>query len=1131
MANYQLLKADIDERVYENARQKITGANLNYVLNQMVTTLGAEYQFAGVATKDTNPGTPDAKVFYIANGKGTYTNFGSLEVTEDEVVILYWDSSWHKVATGIASNEKLTELDSQVTELDSQVTPWIGGDDVLHSESMQDGTYEIDSNNNVFFTKNRAGYKTCSPIDISNCVEDTDITIKSSIVSVVGVYLCDENMVALDYINANNAKERGYNITSEWQDITVKKTANAKYIVSSLRDTYNPTINDFDVRGTIIGKLAQMEEDIESNSKRITETDTKLTELDSQVTELEREIINKEEYKIQAEELPTPNIGKKLQNNGVSITDADYNIIPYAVTDGDLIRIISPFVYEFMTVKAAQNSTTNYEKFKVGDAVAGNKDIEVIVPVGAKYVLISQLVSGSKDLVFKVTKTSIKEEIESNSKRIIETVNSNTDFVVSANTYDSDDLSDGYYELNSTTAANNVVYHTNYKCLRIPVISGCKYLLKSVSLIHPIAKSWAITDIYRTILRSSDYEEVTNISETFIPSVDGYLYINITKGNYSSFSLKEYAISKSMYVDLKDYIKGSINMQSIQPSILYDNYYITLSGTRAENNSYAITEFIKVNKGEYFTITAKGTNSVAGLSFSEIDNFNNPVTPLVVFENNVNDYTVIIPNNGYIVCSYLKNIGLSLTRYTKTNGIIDNINGTYLGESVQTTTVLTNQYYLNYRGILSSRTNGDYNVYNFIKVNKGDKVYVSGYGSGSNVCLLGFKDSITDGSLNDFRSPVKVLVKTINGYAEETILIQNDGYITGSYRSAANFVLKINEAVIIGIDDRVTMLESKVENLISKVEINEENPIGKIITDGGSVGIFTSIAQIGDSLASGEMAYADSEDESAVHYIDMYEQSWMSFIGRVTGRKVFNFSVGGASTKSFLAAKTLYPDTSYVVPIEFRNQNIHQCFLDNPCQAYFIALGHNDRNIVIRDNAYTSAETAEEKLAIVQAAIGTPKDIARNGIVYEHITDADLDDVLAIDTDTYYVRYAKVIAEIKKIQPYAKIFPVCMKTGLNPNSIWEIEGWNNAIRYMAKIFTDIYIIDMGKWGTVPSWHYTQGHGNAMGYQALANEYMTYADWIIRNNRDYFKYTSFIGDTNLQSLAITNSSRGSVGSTF
>ena len=117
MANYQLLKADIDAKVYENAHREITGENLNAVLNAMVTTLGAEYQFAGVATKDTNPETSDAKVFYIANGKGTYTNFGGINVTEDDVVVLYWDSSWHKVSTGIASQEKLSELNEKVDAL------------------------------------------------------------------------------------------------------------------------------------------------------------------------------------------------------------------------------------------------------------------------------------------------------------------------------------------------------------------------------------------------------------------------------------------------------------------------------------------------------------------------------------------------------------------------------------------------------------------------------------------------------------------------------------------------------------------------------------------------------------------------------------------------------------------------------------------------------------------------------------------------------------------------------------------------------------------------------------------------------------------------------------------------------
>lgn len=118
MSNYNSLKTTINANVKQNGVQAITGQILNAVLNAMVNTLGAGYQFAGVATTATNPGSPDAKVFYIANGKGTYTNFGGVEVTEDDVVVLYWDSSWHKVSTGIASQEKLHDLDKEVNGVD-----------------------------------------------------------------------------------------------------------------------------------------------------------------------------------------------------------------------------------------------------------------------------------------------------------------------------------------------------------------------------------------------------------------------------------------------------------------------------------------------------------------------------------------------------------------------------------------------------------------------------------------------------------------------------------------------------------------------------------------------------------------------------------------------------------------------------------------------------------------------------------------------------------------------------------------------------------------------------------------------------------------------------------------------------
>ena len=91
----------------------IIRSNAKNASDAIASIVEAGYVFAGIATPITDPGAPNAKVFYITNGKGTYTNFGGLEVTEDEVVILYYDNAWHKMSTGIASQEKLTELEGK----------------------------------------------------------------------------------------------------------------------------------------------------------------------------------------------------------------------------------------------------------------------------------------------------------------------------------------------------------------------------------------------------------------------------------------------------------------------------------------------------------------------------------------------------------------------------------------------------------------------------------------------------------------------------------------------------------------------------------------------------------------------------------------------------------------------------------------------------------------------------------------------------------------------------------------------------------------------------------------------------------------------------------------------------------
>ena len=151
MSNYNSLKTAIDANIKQNGKQEITGPVLNSVLNAMVDTLGAGYQFAGIAVSDTNPGTTDAKVFYIANGKGAYTNFGGLEVTEDEVVVLYYDTEWHKVSTGIASQAKLSELQTTVgskqdtiSDLDTIRSNAAKGATALQSYTETDPVYSAD---------------------------------------------------------------------------------------------------------------------------------------------------------------------------------------------------------------------------------------------------------------------------------------------------------------------------------------------------------------------------------------------------------------------------------------------------------------------------------------------------------------------------------------------------------------------------------------------------------------------------------------------------------------------------------------------------------------------------------------------------------------------------------------------------------------------------------------------------------------------------------------------------------------------------------------------------------------------------------------------------------------------------
>ena len=235
-------------------------------------------------------------------------------------------------------------------------------------------------------------------------------------------------------------------------------------------------------------------------------------------------------------------------------------------------------------------------------------------------------------------------------------------------------------------------------------------------------------------------------------------------------------------------------------------------------------------------------------------------------------------------------------------------------------------------------------------------------------------------------------------------------------------------------------------------------PLEDISEDVGLLRCFDTVGCIGDSLSSGECAYKDS---SGSHYIDMYNISWGQCLARMTGNTYYNFSTGGLSTRSFWT-------TNNAKVREFDDGN-------HVCKMYFIGLGQNDNNLSI--------------------PIGTNADVSDDS------------------ADTYYGNYGKIIRRIKQMQPKAKVFVFT-----DPLEAVETSGYNAAVRDIATLFSNVYLIDLYTYGrsiikganSFINKNLRSAHFNAVGYQTIAYIIATYVNWIMRNNPNEFREIEFIG---------------------
>lgn len=219
-----------------------------------------------------------------------------------------------------------------------------------------------------------------------------------------------------------------------------------------------------------------------------------------------------------------------------------------------------------------------------------------------------------------------------------------------------------------------------------------------------------------------------------------------------------------------------------------------------------------------------------------------------------------------------------------------------------------------------------------------------------------------------------------------------------------------------------------------------DEPLQELHREAKYAGVFTSFAVIGDSLSSGCSAYKQG---STTLVIDDQTHSWGSYMSRICGNIYKSFSRGGLTTGGWL-------ESTFSTEI-----------MSEKCEAYFIALGHNDRS-------------------------------------------------QSVQLSTFKSNYSSIIAKVKQSCRNAKIFVIT-----DPMEEMESDGYNAIIRELSEQ-ENVYLIDMYKYGRhlfeklhihdMERW----GHYNALGYHEIAFMVINYVDFIIENNMEEFMQVEFIG---------------------
>ena len=375
---------------------------------------------------------------------------------------------------------------------------------------------------------------------------------------------------------------------------------------------------------------------------------------------------------------------------------------------------------------------------------------------------------------------------------------------------------------------------------------------------------------------------------------------------------------------------------------------------------------------------------------------------------------------------------------------------------------------------------GDYSVYSIVK----DEHSIAGR---NNIIRLKFYNSedvevaekiafnhlslsdLTFSNLSDYK--VKLYIQAQYTYKNPwSFNLQLAKGHNGIYEKAyvnRNYKLNVDNDIV-GVNNEITFIKNKLGI------IDSQNPLSKMITDGGFTGVIESFACCGDSLTQGVF---DRTNDVTMDFEATNFNSYPSQLARITGSKVFNLGNAGATACN--SQQSISDWHSWLQTATQKNW-----FSDSfKAKAYIFSIGTNDIG-------YYGSFTGNVD------------------------TDIDVNNYNNNNTTTSVGGLATMIQKARELQPKAIIFVETIDNTRNAK-ITRDEA-NEKIRAIANKL-DCYLIDMAKYWVqedeVNGWiakYQNGGHLNAMGYLLKTQARITYIDWIIKNNPERFKEVQFIG---------------------